>query len=48
MGIHQGSGSVGSGPIGPGSGFSVMPFVNKPCFVLKSFSMKRNDTNYLV
>ena len=25
MGIHQGSGPLGSGPTGPGSGFSVMP-----------------------
>ena len=26
MDIHQGSGPFGSGPTGPGSGFSVMPF----------------------
>ena len=26
MGIHRGSGPLGSGPTGPGSGFSVMPF----------------------
>ena len=26
VGILQGSGPLGSGPIGPGSGFSVMPF----------------------
>ena len=25
MGIHRGSGPLGSGPTGPGSGFSVMP-----------------------
>ena len=25
MGIHWGSGPLGSGPTGPGSGFSVMP-----------------------
>ena len=26
MGIYRGSGPLGSGPTGPGSGFSVMPF----------------------
>ena len=29
MGILQGSGPLGSGPTGPGSGFSVMPL--NPC-----------------
>ena len=28
MGIHRGSGPLGSGPTGPGSGFSVMPILN--------------------
>ena len=28
MGILQGSGLLGSGPTGPGSGFSVMPILD--------------------
>ena len=28
MGIHRGSGPLGSGPTGPGSGFSVMPTID--------------------
>ena len=32
MGILPGSGPLGSGPTGPGSGFSVMPFLIGPTF----------------
>ena len=31
MGILPGSGPSGSGPAGPGSGFSVMPFYSQVC-----------------
>ena len=41
MGIHRGSGPLGSGPTGPGSGFSVMPFFS----VLLLTNHKQRSTN---
>ena len=35
MDILPGSGPLGSGPTGPGSGFSVMPASNRWCGVLQ-------------
>ena len=47
MGIHRGSGPLGSGPTGPGSGFSVMPPCTNPWVTQGQGHVTVNKTCYL-